>query len=211
MSGPAQLHTLFPTCLYLAEVEKSAHLNAQLLPHIYRLRNEDMAEVEDPALLRTFQTEGWTTYFSRPGVGLIHEEWTKQLQQELLRHVRTFVEMLQFDFGKRVPRVTTLFANIHDQLYHRHPAHTHPGSMFSGAYYVKSYPGAGRFRIVSPLRALQFHELAFRQQTELNAGEAALDCVAGRVVLLQSHVPHSVDRPTLPGERVAIAFNVNYE
>lgn len=211
MSGPAQLHTLFPTCLYVADVENSAQLNASVLPHIYRLRDEDMAKVTDPDLLRTFENEGWTTYFSRPGVGLIKEEWTKALQQELLRHVKSFVEMLQFDFGRRVPRVTTLFANIHDQLYHRHQAHTHPGSMFSGAYYVKSYPGAGRFRIVSPVRALQFHEFTFRQQTELNADEAALDCVAGRVVLLQSHVPHSVDRPTMPGERVAIAFNVNYE
>ena len=211
MSKPGQLHTLFPTCLYLADIRDADRINREMLPHIYRLREEDLAKVTDPELLNTFRQEGWTTYFSRPGIGLINEPWTKPLQEALLEHVRYFVEMLQLDFGNRKPRVTTLFANIHEEMYHHHGSHTHPGSMFSGAYYVKSYPGAGKFRIVSPVKALQFHEFSFRQQTEINADEAALECVAGRMAMFQSHVPHSVDRPTAPGERVAVAFNIDYE
>lgn len=211
MSKPGQLHTLFPTCLYVADVDNSAQMNAEMLPHIYALRDEDLQNITDRELLATFKNEGWTTYFSRPGIGLINEPWTQAFQAAVLDHVGHFVDQLQLDFGDRRPRVTTLFANIHEELYHHHGAHTHPGSMFSGAYYVKAYPGAGRFRFVSPVKALQFHEFKFRQDTTLNAFEASLDPVTGRMVMFQSHVPHAVDRPAIRGERVAIAFNVNYD
>ena len=83
--------------------------------------------------------------------------------------------------------------------------------MFSGSYFVKTYPGAGRFRFINPCRALQFHEFSYLQDTELNVNEVSLDPVEGRLVMFQSHVPHSVDRPTTRGERVAVAFNVNYD
>ena len=211
MSKPGQLHTLFPTCLYLADVENAAAINAELLPPIYKLRERDKAEITDPELLSTFDNEVWTTYFSHPGKGLIDEPWTRSLQAAVIEHVRHFVDMLKLDFRDRQPRVTTLFANIHDQLYHRHDAHTHPGSMFSGTYYVKVDPGAGRFRLVNPARALKFFEFALREQSELNVDDVSLDPVAGRLVMFQSHVPHAVDRASAPGERVGIAFNVNYD
>ena len=210
MNKPGHLHTLFPTCLYVADVDNADPMNKEMLPHIHALREEDMRTLKDPELLATFRNEGWTTYFSHPGIGLIDEPWTRALQAAVLEHVRHFVDMLQFDFGQRRPRVTTLFANIHEELYHHHGAHTHPGSMFSGTYYVKAYPGAGRFRFFSPLRALQFYEFQFHQETQMNASEVALDPVTGRLVMFQSHVPHAVDRPTARGERVAVAFNVNY-
>jgi len=211
MSQPGQLSTLFPTCLYQADIENSAQMNAAILPHIYRLREQDKANITDPELLSTFENEVWSTYFSHPGSGLIDEPWTQNLQRTVLEHVEHFATLLQLDFGNRKPRVTTLFANIHEELYHRHDAHTHPGSMFSGSYYVKTYPGAGRFRLVDPSRAVQFHEFSFREQTELNITEVSLDPVAGRMVMFQSFVPHSVDRPTARGERIAVAFNVNYD
>jgi uncharacterized protein (TIGR02466 family) len=210
MSKPGQLHTLFPTCLYVADIDEAEQINAEMLPHIYALREEDLRSITDPDLLATFENEGWTTYFSRPGIGLINEHWTQSFQAAILEHVGHFVDMLQIDFGGRQPRVTTLFVNIHEELYHHHDAHTHAGSMFSGAYYVRAYPGAGRFRFVSPVRVLQFHEFKFRRDTQLNAVEASLDPVTGRMVMFHSHVPHAVDRPTVRGERIAIAFNVNF-
>lgn len=211
MVDTAHLHQLFPTCLYIADVANSTKINDDMLPQIYRLREQDMSEVKDPELLSGFKNEVWSTYFSYPGVGLLNERWTQELQSAVLKHVEDYAKMLQFDFGNRKPRVTTLFANIHEELYHHHDAHTHPGSMFSGTYYVKTDPGAGRFRLINPARALQFHEFVFHQNTELNVNEVSLEPVTGRIVLFQSHVPHAVDRPTIRGERVAVAFNVNYD
>jgi uncharacterized protein (TIGR02466 family) len=211
MSQPGQLNTLFPTCLYQADIANSAQMNEAIIPHIYRLRDQDKANITDPELLSTFENEVWSTYFSHPGHGLIDAPWTKDLQHAVLEHADHFVNLLQLDFGNRKPRVTTLFANIHEELYHRHDAHTHPGSMFSGSYFVKTYAGAGRFRFINPCRALQFHEFSFRENTELNVNEISLDPVAGQMVMFQSHVPHAVDRPTVRGERIAVAFNVNYE
>lgn len=211
MSEPRFLHKLFPTCLYVAEIENASQLNEAMLPHIYQIREDDLANAQDPELIRTFENEGWTTFFSRPGLGLVNEAWTTDLQNAILRNVEHFEKMLHLNVGNRKLRISTLFANIHEELYHRHDAHTHAGSVFSGTYYVKSYPGAGKFRLVNPARALQFHEHAFHEQTELNVDEVAVDCVAGRMVMFQSHVPHSVDRPTIRGDRVAIAFNVNYD
>lgn len=208
---PGFLHKLFPTCLYVADVDNSAEMNVALLPHIYRLRQQDSENIRDPELLRTFENEGWTTFFSNPGRGLVDEQWTVDLQRAVLENVAHFEKLLDLNTGDRKPRISTLFANIHDQLYHRHDAHTHPGSVFSGTYYVKSYPGAGKFRLVNPARALHFYEHAFHQQTEINVNEVALECVAGRMVMFQSHVPHSVDRPVVGGERIAIAFNVTYD
>ncbi|NIO41748.1 MAG: hypothetical protein GTO41_17170 [Burkholderiales bacterium] len=205
------MHKIFPTCLYVADVENGAEINRGMLPHLYRLREQDRAEIKDPELLSVFDNEVWTTYFSRPGKGLIDEPWTQQLQEAVLAHVQHFAAMLKFNFGDRKPRIMTLFANIHDELYHRHDAHTHPGAMFSGSYYVKIDPGAGRFRLINPARALQFHEFSFNEETELNVNEVSLDPVQGRLVMFQSHVPHAVDRPTARGERVAVSFNVNYE
>ncbi len=162
-------------------------------------------------MLSVFENEVWSTYFSHPGIGLINEPWTQELQRALLDNTEQFAKLLQLDFGKRKPHVTTLFANIHEELYHHHDAHTHPGSMFSGSYFIKTYPGAGRFRLINPCRALQFHEFSFHEDTELNVNEISLDPVAGRLVMFQSHVPHAVDRPTVRGERIAVAFNVNYD
>jgi uncharacterized protein (TIGR02466 family) len=211
MVDSSHLHQLFPTSLYVADVENSARINDDMLPQIYSIRERDMAKIKDPALLATFENEVWSTYFSYPGRGLIDEPWTKDLQATVLEHVERFADMLQFNFGNRKPRVTTLFANIHEEMYHHHDAHTHPGSMFSGTYYVKTDPGAGRFRLINPARALQFHEYSFHQDTELNVNEVSLDPVNGRLVMFQSHVPHAVDRPSKRGERVAVAFNVNYD
>ncbi|MDH3336377.1 MAG: 2OG-Fe(II) oxygenase family protein [Gammaproteobacteria bacterium] len=211
MSQNYQLHTVFPSCLYVAEVENAAQINKAMLPYIYEMREQDRANIKDPEMLSVFENEVWSTYFSHPGIGLLKEPWTQELQRAILENTEQLVNLLQLDFGKRKPRVTTLFANIHEELYHRHDAHTHPGSMFSGSYFVKTYPGAGRFRLINPCRALQFHEFKFREDNELNVNEVSLDPVAGRLVMFQSHVPHAVDRPTARGERVAIAFNVNYE
>ena len=211
MSQNYQLHTVFPSCLYVAEVENAAEMNEAMLPHIYEMRQQDRANIKDPEMLSVFENEVWSTYFSHPGVGLINEPWTRDLQREVLKHTEQFANLLQMDFGNRKPRVTTLFANIHEELYHRHDAHTHPGSMFSGSYFVKTYPGAGKFRFINPCRALQFHEFSFRENTELNVNEVSLDPVAGRLVMFQSHVPHAVDRPAVKGERIAVAFNVNYD
>jgi len=83
--------------------------------------------------------------------------------------------------------------------------------MFSGSCFVKAYPGVGRFQFINPCRALQFHEFSFREQPELNVNEVSLDPVAGRMVIFQNHVPHSVDSATIRGERIAVAFNVNYD
>jgi uncharacterized protein (TIGR02466 family) len=211
MSQNFQVHTVFPSCLYVAEVENAAQMNKEMLPHIYALRDQDKQSVKDPELLGVFENDVWSTYFSHPGIGLIDEPWTKDLQRAILRNTEQFVKVLQLDFGDRKPHVTTLFANIHDMPYHRHDAHTHPGSMFSGSYFVKTYPGAGKFRFINPTRMLQFHEFSCSQESELNVNEVSLDPVAGRMVMFQSHVPHSVDRPTARGERIAVAFNVNYD
>ena len=210
MSQNFQIHTDFPSCLYVAEVDDAARINSAMLPHIYALRDQDRKTIKDPELLSVFENEVWSTYFSRPGIGLINEEWTEDLKRAVLEHTENFVKQLQLDFGARKPKVTTLFANIHDKPYHRHDAHTHAGSMFSGSYFVKTFPGAGKFRLINPSRALQFHEFSNRQDTELNVNEVALDPVAGRMVLFHSHVPHAVDRPTASGERIAVAFNVIY-
>lgn len=211
MSSSFHLHSVFPVSLYVAEVENSAEINETMLPHIYRLRDGDRANITDPKLLSVFENEVWSTYFSHPGVGLIDEPWTSELQRIILANTEQFVEQMELDFGTRKPRVTTLFANIHEKLYHRHDAHTHPGSMFSGSYFVRTYPGAGRFRLINPCRALQFFEFATAKDSVLNVNEISLDPVAGRMVMFQSHIPHAVDRPTVEGDRVAIAFNVNYE
>jgi len=211
MSDNYQIHTVFPSCLYVADVENAAQMNKAMLPRIYALREDDRKGVKNPELLSVFENDVWSTYFSHPGDGLINEPWTSELQRAVIKNTEQFVKLLQLDFGARKPHVTTLFANIHDKPYHRHDAHTHPGSMFSGSYFVKTYPGAGKFRFINPTRTLQFHEFSCHEDSELNVNEVSLDPVAGRMVMFQSHVPHAVDRPSAPGERIAVAFNVNYD
>ena len=211
MSQKYQLHTVFPSCLYVAEVENAEQRNKAMLPQIYELREQDRKSIKDPELLSVFEYDVWSTYFSHPGIGLINESWTRDLRRAVLENTDRFAKLLQLDFGERRPHVTTLFANIHDKPYHRHDAHTHPGSMFSGTYFVKTYPGAGKFRLINPCRALQFHEFSSYEDTELNVNEVSLDPVAGRIVMFQSHIPHAVDRPATGGERIAVAFNVNYD
>ncbi len=210
MSQDFQIHALFPSCLYVADVDNAAQMNSAMLPHIYAMREQDRKNIKDPELLSVFENDVWSTYFSRPGIGLRNEPWTNDLQRAVLEHTEQFVESLQLNFGARKPQVTTLFANIHDKPYHRHDAHTHAGSMFSGTYFVKTYPGAGKFRLINPNRVLQFHEFSNCEDNERNVNEVSLDPVAGRIVMFHSHVPHAVDRPTAGGERIAVAFNVVY-
>ena len=211
MSLNYQLHKVFPSSLYVADVDNAARINEDMLSRIYDLREQDRRNISDPELRSVFENDVWSTFFSRPGIGLLAEPWTQDLQRAILEHTQQYAELLQLDFGQRKPRITTLFANIHEELFHRHEAHTHPGSMFSGSYFVKAYPGAGKFRLINPCRVLQFHEFSSREDTELNVNEVSLEPVPGRMVMFLSHVPHAVDRPTVRGERVAVAFNVVYE
>ena len=80
--------------------------------------------------------------------------------------------------------------------------HTHPGSFFSGAYYVKVPEKGSRIIFEDPLKVRK-HECMSLSGYEINVQE-------GMFILFPSWLEHKVPVNNDENKRIVISFNVNY-
>jgi uncharacterized protein (TIGR02466 family) len=202
-----QGHGLFPTPVIQAELPDSARLNGALAQVIEaRMANHPSAAHSNLG--------GWQSSWDLA-------DWGGTGAQEVLAHAQSVATRMTSDRqgkGVKVDWKLNAWANV-NSTGHGNEFHTHPGSFWSGTYYVDDggiaeNPGwGGEFEIQDPrgvAPAMYAPLLAFNIPGGLTAGASeVISPRAGTLLLFPAWLSHAV-RPYLGDrQRISIAFNLS--
>ena len=129
----------------------------------------------------------------------------QQLVTELLRMQKEIYDNEHID---RYARLGNMWANINPTDGMNQP-HIHPNSLFSGVYYVKSQPNAGRLKIYDPRPGVQF---IMPTRKPGNPGkdmwrDANIEPVVGRIIMFPAWLWHAVEPNKSNDIRISVSFN----
>ena len=184
------IEKFFPTIVYGKDVQLD---NNQLTQDIVNWSNQDKG-------VSKTNYKGWhstTDMHTKPEY--------QQLVTELLRMQKEIYDNEHID---RYARLGNMWANINPTDGMNQP-HIHPNSLFSGVYYVKSQPNAGRLKIYDPRPGVQ---LIMPTRKPGNPGrdmwrDANIEPVVGRIIMFPAWLWHSVEPNKSNDLRISVSFN----
>ncbi len=184
------IEKFFPTIVYGKDVQLD---NNKLAQDIVNWSNQDKG-------VSKTNYKGW---HSTTNMGQKPEY--QQLVTELLRMQKEIYDNEHID---RHARLGNMWANINPTDGMNQP-HIHPNSLFSGVYYVKSQPNAGRLKIYDPRPGVQF---IMPTRKPGNPGrdmwrDANIEPVVGRIIMFPAWLWHSVEPNKSNDLRISISFN----
>ena len=91
-----------------------------------------------------------------------------------------------------------------------HKAHSHPNNYLSGAYYVRTYPGADTINFHDPRNQAGVIRPPVMELTAENTDQVVVKVTNGTLLLFPAYLEHSVDANTSEDERVSISFNIMF-
>jgi len=185
------IHTVFP---------KSVYLKDDLIPN-FENKKDGLREV----ILRKGEEWGWahsdtlnapSLHRTNPNLHLIPE--MRELSEHILRHAENFSQKMGYNFKLKL---VSMWANVSQEGHYVYP-HTHPGSLFSGAYYISSPPG-------SKITFESGDKFFFMPQSNshLTCNETYWDCKPNRLLIFRSDFSHYTTKQ-LPGEKIVVSFNI---
>ena len=180
----------FPTTVYGKDVQLD---NAKLTQDIVNWSNQDRG-------LQKTNYKGWhskTNMASKP-------EYQPLVNELMIMCKDVFKE----EWLDREPILGNMWANINPKDGMNQP-HIHPNSLFSGVYYVKSNPQAGRLKIYDPRPGSQIvmpARLEGKPPKHLWR-DANLDPFPGRIIMFPSWLWHSVEPNQSNDIRISVSFN----
>jgi uncharacterized protein (TIGR02466 family) len=180
----------FPTTVYGKDVQLD---NAKLAQDIVNWSNQDQG-------LQKTNYKGWhskTDMASKP-------EYQPLVNELMIMCKDVFKE----EWLDREPILGNMWANINPKDGMNQP-HIHPNSLFSGVYYVKSNPQAGRLKIYDPRPGAQIVMPARLQGQPPKHlwRDANLDPVPGRIIMFPAWLLHSVEPNQSNDLRISVSFN----
>ena len=184
------IEKFFPTVVYGKDVQLD---NNKLAQDIVNWSNQDKG-------VSKTNYKGW---HSTTDMGQKPEY--QQLVTELLRMQKEIYDNEHID---RHARLGNMWANINPTDGMNQP-HIHPNSLFSGVYYVKSQPNAGRLKIYDPRPGVQ---LIMPTRKPGNPGrdmwrDANIEPVVGRIIMFPAWLWHSVEPNKSNDLRISVSFN----
>jgi uncharacterized protein (TIGR02466 family) len=184
------IEKFFPTIVYGKDVQLD---NNKLAQDIVNWSNQDKG-------VSKTNYKGW---HSTTDMGQKPEY--QQLVTELLRMQKEIYDNEHID---RHARLGNMWANINPTDGMNQP-HIHPNSLFSGVYYVKSQPNAGRLKIYDPRPGVQ---LIMPTRKPGNPGrdmwrDANIEPVVGRIIMFPAWLWHSVEPNKSNDLRISVSFN----
>ncbi|MAF25335.1 hypothetical protein CL634_07135 [bacterium] len=84
--------------------------------------------------------------------------------------------------------------------------HVHPGSHYSGAYYIKVPPGCGDLRFQNPLAG--YYKFGNTEPTPCSMDRYLISPEEGQLVMFRSNLEHTVLPNMSQEDRISIGFNV---
>jgi uncharacterized protein (TIGR02466 family) len=91
-----------------------------------------------------------------------------------------------------------------------HKAHSHPNNYLSGAYYVRTHPGADTINFHDPRNQAGVIRPPVTELTAENTDQVVVKVTNGTLLLFPAYLEHSVDANTSGEERVSISFNIMF-
>ena len=180
----------FPTLIYGKDIQLD---NKQLAQDITNWSNED------PGVSKT-NFKGWhstTDMADKPEYQL--------LVKELMTMQKEVFENEHLD---RKPFLGNMWANINPPGGMNQP-HIHPNALFSGVYYVKSNPKAGRLKIYDPRPGAQIN-MPTRKPGDPGKDlwrDANIEPIPGRIIMFPAWLWHSVEENISDKTRISVSFN----
>ena len=127
----------------------------------------------------------------------------RPLCETIEHHVFNFATILGYDSKKAFNMtIGNMWANVSDQHGYNFP-HTHPGSVISGAFYVKTAPE----NVIVFYDKYEVIELP-GENTPYNGSPVSYNCVPGRMLLFKSDLIHGNPAQETAGEKIVISFNM---
>jgi uncharacterized protein (TIGR02466 family) len=184
------IEKFFPTIVYGKDVQLD---NNKLAQDIVNWSNQDKG-------VSKTNYKGW---HSTTDMGQKPEY--QQLVTELLRMQKEIYDNEHID---RHARLGNMWANINPPGGMNQP-HIHPNSLFSGVYYVKSQPNAGRLKIYDPRPGVQ---LIMPARKPGDPGrdmwrDANIQPVVGRIIMFPAWLWHAVEPNKSNDLRISVSFN----
>ena len=199
---PAHRHDFAPNCVWTFEVPGHEELNRRLL---------DLIEEERQLTPESRKCAGREMWQSQRQV--TEDPPVRELFQPIFQVARDIAEFLRWDVGGRQPVCQVCWANVHPPGSY-HTRHIHPATVqLSGVYYIHTPKGCGD---------IVFHDLArflglwgaappIQEPTPYNRSQFPVEPQPGLCVLFPAYVMHEVETNRSDGDRVGIAFNINFE
>jgi uncharacterized protein (TIGR02466 family) len=180
----------FPTSVFGKDIKLD---NDKLAQDIINWSNQD------PGVSKT-NVKGWhstTDMASKPEYQL--------LVNELMIMCK---DVFKEEWLDREPVLGNMWANINPKEGSNQP-HIHPNSLFSGVYYVKSNPQAGRLKIYDPRPGTQIVMPARLegQPPKHLWRDANLDPIPGRIIMFPAWLWHAVEPNQSNDLRISVSFN----
>lgn len=196
----------FPTMIFQYDVENSENLNKTLLDLIYAERDTGIAVTKS----NTAELGSWhsaTALHKNPAYDPFLTEANAALSKisEELNYAKD-----------QVLKVTSMWSIINPPG-NGNRAHVHPGSLWSGVYYVQTPENAGKIEFIDPRTVIIMNQPKYEAKkkrprecwTKVNYKP-----VAGRMIIFPAWLYHGVDTNVSKekgrgGDRVIVSFNVN--
>ena len=187
--------TMFPSLVWRVEVKTDFResLDAEILAALARLRTGL------PALA---PGEAWQS-----GQRLHELEEFRRFAEcvvELTRSVLRFLKIGYTNF-----EITGCWANILAPGA-SHRMHSHPNNYLSGAYYVRTGPGADTINFHDPRIQAGIIRPAVKELTRENTDQVVVKVKNGTLLMFPAYLQHSVDINSGDDERISISFNVMF-
>jgi uncharacterized protein (TIGR02466 family) len=184
---------LFPTQVFHLDLPDPTDLNTNLL------RSVDLLKLTDPGVVKS-NVKGW------------HSD------DKILLHHPDFAELLAIVNGAVIEACSDLKWNINLRVSNcwitvsppgaSNTAHTHPGSILSGVYYIQAPTGSSPLVLHDP-RSAKVHCIPQGQPaTPSTADKISLEVKTGRLFLFPGWLTHSVAGNTTEKDRVVFSFNM---
>lgn len=123
--------------------------------------------------------------------------------KEIKKRITKFLVVYGYDpLMTRDVEISNMWFNISNQGDFLFP-HTHPGSLLSGAFYVKS-------TTENKILFYEHYKNTYMEPskiTDLSMTTKDFDCIPGRLLLFHSELEHGTPIQRDPGEKIVISFN----
>ncbi|MEM7358242.1 MAG: TIGR02466 family protein [Pseudomonadota bacterium] len=195
----------FPTPVYYIDLEGADALNQYLKNRIYSWRDSDQPGIVRSNVKQVGSWHSETTMNQRAEYDLFRDKVTEQINA-------VFKDQLYSENHEAC--CLNMWANVNPQHgYNR--SHIHPGSLWSGAYYVNTPIHCGRIVFQDPRPESQMLLIEKQKNATTTAeqwSEVYHQAIAGRLVLFPSWLRHEVEPnitpiPSPEGDRISISFN----
>jgi uncharacterized protein (TIGR02466 family) len=91
-----------------------------------------------------------------------------------------------------------------------HRMHSHPNNFLSGAYYVRTHPGADSINFHDPRAQSAIIRPPVVELTAENTDQVVVRVKNGTLLLFPSYLEHSVDANASKEERISLSFNLMF-